>query len=426
MRGRTIRRWATALVCVALGVGAIATAPLPGAPLTHHLTTLADLPDDNVDDYLMRHPDVLIDVLSSQPDDIAVWWSTLAKQDRRELFDLAPQVIGNLGGIDYATRDRANRVHLAKALAEAKTKPQLVGASGTVSDLAALTAISKAVAGKRIPKRYLVTLSTSSPPLAAVAIGDLDTAQQITFAVPGMGSFSNDMVMWSQAAQNVWNEQGPVGADERAVVAWIGYVAPPEGIDAAVGEYAASGSPRLIGDLRAVRAVRDGGKDVGLSVVAHSYGSTMAANALYTASDLGVFSFVMLGSAGVEQRIGKASRIHARHVYAGEASDDPLAHWGRASRIDPRSPSFGAIVLAVDGDPARGLLPVTVHAPVIHSSWNDDPTSTRWRGLKTPTLRLEFEEHSATFGYFDPGTESLRNTAIVTTPRSHTRPILAR
>jgi len=425
MRGSTIRRWTTGLVCVAIGIGAAATAPLPGAPLTGHLTTLADLPDENVDDYLMRHPDVLIDVMASQPDDIATWWATLDADDRESLLDIAPEVVGNLGGIDYATRDRANRIHLKKALAAEKKSPKPLAEGQIVSDLAALTAISKAISGPRSPRRYLVTLSLSSPPLAAVAIGDLDTAPQITFAIPGMGSYSNDMVMWSQAAQNVWDEQGPVGADERAVVAWIGYVAPPEGVDAALGEYATWGSPRLISDLRAVKAVRRHDR-TSLSVVAHSYGSTMAANALYSAPDLGVFSFVMLGSAGVEQRIGTASRLHAKRVYAAEANDDPLAHWGRASRIDPRSPSFGAIVLAVDGDPARGLLPVTVHAPVIHSAWNDDPKSSRWHGLKTPDLRLEYEEHLMTFGYFDPDTESLRNTAIVTTPRSHLKPILAR
>ena len=46
--------------------------------------------------------------------------------------------------------------------------------------------------------------------------------------------------LWTQSAQNLWDEQGEVGAPtRRAVVSWIGYVTPPPGVDAALGDYAA-------------------------------------------------------------------------------------------------------------------------------------------------------------------------------------------
>ena len=83
-----------------------------------------------------------------------------------------------------------------------------------------------------------------------MAVGDLDEATQITFAVPGMGTYTDDMVLWTQSAQNIWDAQGQVGAAEkRAVVSWIGYVTPPPGIDATLGEYAARGAPRLAAEL---------------------------------------------------------------------------------------------------------------------------------------------------------------------------------
>ena len=153
-----------------------------------------------------------------------------------------------------------------------------------------------------------------------------------------------------------------------------------------------------------------------LNVVAHSYGTTTSADAL-AAKDLNVYSFVMLGSAGIEQSVGSARQLHAKHVYAGEATGDTEARWGRISRIDPRSPSFGAIPLAVDGDPNKDELPVTGHAPVLHSPWNDDPYSSAWSHITSAALFEEkFAEHLTHYGYLDGGTESLRNTAIATTP----------
>ncbi len=38
------------------------------------------------------------------------------------------------------------------------------------------------------PPRFLITLTDDRPPLAAVSVGDLDVADNITIAVPGMTS----------------------------------------------------------------------------------------------------------------------------------------------------------------------------------------------------------------------------------------------
>ncbi|RII99137.1 hypothetical protein DZF97_16205, partial [Clavibacter nebraskensis] len=232
--------------------------------------------------------------------------------------------------------------------------------------------------GHAEPRRWLVSLSHRDPPLAAITVGDLDTARQVTFTVPGMGTYTDDMQLWTETAQNVFDAQAAVGAPAaHAVVAWIGYRTPPPGVDATLGDYAERGAPLLASEIQGLQAARHGGDLASVNVIAHSYGSTMAADAL-AARDLGVDSFVMLGSAGVEDGIANARQLHARHVYAGEAADDGEAVWGRLSRQDPRAPGFGATVISVDGDPARGLLPVTTHAPVLHSRWNDDPDSRAW------------------------------------------------
>lgn len=233
-----------------------------------------------------------------------------------------------------------------------------------------------------------------------------------------MGTYTDDMQLWTQSAQNLYDEQGEVGAPtRRAVVSWIGYATPPPGVDAALGDFAERGAPLLTADLRGVNAVRVESPPRALNVVAHSYGTTTAANSLAEARDLGIYAFVMLGSAGIENRIPNAASLNARHVYAGEAEADSEAQFGRFTRRDPRGPAFGATVISVDGDEAADLLPVTGHAPVLHSAWNDDPLSSAWSGITdTALFEQKFAEHLAHYGYLDAYTESLRNTAVATVP----------
>ncbi|MFP3616089.1 alpha/beta hydrolase, partial [Paraburkholderia sp. SIMBA_050] len=92
------------------------------------------------------------------------------------------------------------------------------------------------------------------------------------------------------------------------------YVTPPPGIDAALGDYASRGAPLLTADLRGVNAARVDHPPKALNVVAHSYGTTTSANALADARDLGVYAFVMLGSAGIEGRIPNAGALHVEHT----------------------------------------------------------------------------------------------------------------
>jgi hypothetical protein len=364
--------------------------------------------------------------MDASPERVVTWWAAKDRKRQRALIRTSPQLIGNLDGVDYASRDAANRRQLH---AEIRTEQAAITARPGDADarhrLTALTAIRAALHPKpragagAEPRRSLVSLSHRDPPLAAIAVGDLDTARQVTFTVPGMGTYTDDMQLWTETAQNVFDAQASVGAPAaHAVVAWIGYRTPPPGVDATLGDYAERGAPLLASELAGLRAARAGGDLSAVSVIAHSYGSTMAADAL-AARDLGVYSFVMLGSAGVEDGIDDARDLHARHVYAGEAVDDDEAEWGRLSRQDPRAPGFGATVISVDGDPARGLLPVTTHAPVLHSPWNDDPDSRAWSTIRDKAERAaEFRAHEKTYGYLDAGTESLLNASIATTPHA--------
>ena len=411
--------WARAtgvLAMTAVAVAGILMAPPAGKQLVDDgLQALWSMSPKQAQAYLLKNPAIAVDLANADGRYVDDLWNKASAKERKAALRNAPQLIGNLEGVDYTDRDKANRIYLARALASTTkrvaSKPQDETAQFR---LRALKAVKATLAGPRKPRRYLVELTPAPRPLAAVAVGNPDTAMQVTFDVPGMGTYADDMQLWTQAAQNVYDEQGKAGAPaNRSVIAWIGYVTPPPGIDAALGAYAARGAPRLVAALRGFKVSRDGAVGVDLSVVAHSYGTTTAANALASAR-LGVFSFVMLGSAGIEENIRDARALHCEHVYAGEAVGDTQAQWGRLTRRDPRAPSFGATILHVEG--SSGKLPVTAHEPIKHSNWNNDPTSAAYAKLTDMNeLAKKYSDHVTTFGYLDAGTESLANAATATT-----------
>lgn len=371
---------------------------------------------------VLRAKPTLAEVLArAEPAAVAPWWAALSAAQQNALISTAPAVIGNLGGVAYAARDRANRLWLRTqladaraALAEAEKTPsywELVGGYATASAVAERLERARArVAGLEgieaalvVPEgralRYLMSLTADAPPLAAIAIGNLDTADTITFAVPGMGTTSRDMSDWTRAAQNLASMQDRVDNDRsHAVVSWVGYRTPPVpliegGSDVMETAFAETGAAKLADALRGVEAIRPAAE---LNLVAHSYGTTTASIAL-TSEGVHADAFVTLGSAGLPPDIDQATDLHAGAVFSGQAQDvlvidpaggDGWAWTGRLSAahpIDPIGPRFGAHQFGVDG--GDGLRPVTDH------------------GVSTPQGT----------GYLDLETESLLNVALATT-----------
>jgi pimeloyl-ACP methyl ester carboxylesterase len=413
---RTVHRAALLIVGAACAIATMALAPAtpPGWQVTDH-ARLADMPQAEVAGFLSDHSGLTAAALSSDPGVVAQWWASVPRSEQKSLVARMPDVLGNLAGVDYAARNTANRAQLkldlAAAAAALAKSPTDVGA---IEQDAALRAIAGALGAVERGKRYLVELTSDQPPLAAIAIGNLDTAKQVTFLVPGMGTLTSDMHLWTRAAQNVYDTQTTAGAVKRhAVIAWVGYRTPPPGMEATRDNYATRGALLLTRDITGLRAARGGRAQPTVSVVAHSYGATTAALAI-AGADLGIHAFVMLGSAGVDPAISSVADLHADHVYDGEAAADLEARWGRIDRRDPGNPAFGATALAVNGNAAKGLLGVTGHEPIIHSPWNDEPGCPLW---SAPEVGSDlYQIHMASYGYLDAGTQSLLNVGAVTTP----------
>lgn len=379
---------------------------------------LADLSAADVLVLAQTDPGFAAQLARTSPGEAATWWAALSTTERAELVVALPEVIGNLEGVSYYDRDSANRLWLENQLTQARIALEkaeepagfwelVTGGQGAgfreavsvatarerVESLEAIERALKSPSGR--PSRYLVTLTGGNRPLAAVSVGDLDTADIASWAVPGMGSSAQELPSWARAAEEIVQAQDAVNpGGSHAVVAWVGYEAPATGaptvFDTALASAGADNLERALVGFNATR------ENAMLNVISHSYGTTTSAIAL-TRPEVQVDVVVNLGSAGLPADIHHASDLHAGEVYAGQAQDvwaiDPAPgdQWAWVGRsfgnhpVNPAGDDFGADVFGVDS--GTGGASVTDHG-----------TSTR----------------DGT-GYLDRGTESLRNVALATT-----------
>lgn len=337
--------------------------------------------------FLDAHPGTINELLTRPPSaaEVAVWWESASQRSHANLQSLAPQLVGNLEGIPYLERDIANRTVLSDA--QATLNDRLSGRVGRAerSELEArahmLAEVERAVRGAG---RRLVSLDVTGEGRAVVAIGDLASADVVTFLVPGM-FFGVDAQIeaWTQTTQDLLIEQRswlrrlhPSTSPSVAAVAWIGY-ATPNLINVASMESARSGREALTGALQGLRAAR-GEHQPFVSVVAHSYGSTAAMLSL-SEDDVGVDALAVVGSPGSPAR--NAGELNAGSVWVGAADWDPISASG-VFGSQPVSRAYGARMFSV----AEGRDPVTGERLSGAVSHND---------------------------YFVPGSMALRNLALL-------------
>jgi hypothetical protein len=349
-------------------------------------------------------PTATLPPAGSTPAEVARWWIALPPHLRRQLLDRRAAALGRLDGLPTEVRDGANRRQLPGLLARLRAEhDRLAGALPTIplqlARAALLTSMLRiaegvertlaTLAGRRPPAR-LVTLDLSGAGRVAIALGDVDRADNVAVVVPGMGQDAGHGVPGTVGrAAALLAEAGRQSVRSTAVVAWIGYAA-PGWREVAFATRARAGGRMLTADLTTLAAARIG-PPAHVTLVGHSYGSTVVGAAVQAgpqrADDL-----VLLGSPGVlADRVDRLG-LSGHRVYVGEAALDPVADVGVFGR-DPGDRAFGATRIRVDAAPG---------AP-----WPD---------------RVIAHSH-----YFDPRSESLRNIARVVVGRGSdvTRPGVA-
>ncbi|MFF6999118.1 alpha/beta hydrolase [Streptomyces sp. NPDC008313] len=311
----------------------------------------------------------------SAPARLAHFFASLGAPQRTLLAHRYPLAVGNMNGAPARLRYEANRVALGQArrVELGRTHDPRLSPSGQRD------------AGRRMDRytslmrdgRKILAFDPLGSGRVAEVFGDLDTAQRVSVVVPGVDT---DLLTFQRTDRTY---SAPVGmaralhgaeraarpSARTAVIAWADYTAPSGlGMDAATAMRAEDGAVRLNAMVRGL----PGRSPVVL--YCHSYGSVLCGVA---ARDLPsrVTDIAVAGSPGMHadnaSRLGTAARVWAMRDSDDWIQDVPyLEVGGLGHGADPVSSAFGARVLSAAG--AKG------HA-----------------------------------GYFEPGTESLRNFAEI-------------
>ena len=157
------------------------------------LNALTALPGESIREFVAGNP-AAIQALESNPpaaSDVAIWWSSTDPSGLSALEHAAPGLVGNLEGVPYAARDDLNRSSLSD-LAKA-THQRLRAGVGRAEhdDLTTRLHLIKEVRAALVTgtsglRRELVSLDVRGEGRAVIAIGDVSTADYVSYLIPGM------------------------------------------------------------------------------------------------------------------------------------------------------------------------------------------------------------------------------------------------
>ncbi|MDI3389711.1 alpha/beta hydrolase [Streptomyces sp. B-S-A8] len=306
---------------------------------------------------------------------IAHFFDTLTGSQKLRLARSHPLAVGNLAGAPVTLRYQANRIALdrARGVERQRMHDKRLSEQG------------RHQAGRRMnrfeslmrPERQILAFDPMGPGRVAEVLGDLNRAERVSVVVPGVDT---NLLTFQKTHGRYTAPRGMAGALYReqqkrspktrsAVIAWADYTAPAGlGMDAATAKRAEDGSVRLNSLVRTLPGASE------VALYCHSYGSVVCGVAARKLPPR-VTDIAVAGSPGMRAENVGGLHTDAR-VWAMRDSDDwiqDVPHMelgGLGHGADPVSKAFGARVVSAQG-------------AVGHT------------------------------GYFQPGTESLRNFARI-------------
>ena len=286
------------------------------------------------------------------PTQVAFWWASLTQAEKQAIITEHPEWIGNLDGIDMASRSQANLNRLSVELAAAQAEYDRVkkeyddwqkdhddkkNSGGIVTSdsnphaskldtakvkLADLNAINSRIDDN--PEFSLLVLDTSGDDRvhAAVGYGDVDHAAHVGTFVPGMYSNPEESLSGEDddlsAAMRLRQAAERQGANGNvATVMWLDYDAPPSPIRAASTHRAHMGAEALASFTEGINASRaaSGGNEPHQTLLGHSYGSTTAGFAADHARAGVIDDLVLFGSPGSGVQDAREYNLGTGHAY---------------------------------------------------------------------------------------------------------------
>ena len=288
------------------------------------------------------------------PAENAGWWSALSPAVRQRVVVEHPEWVGNRDGIPAAIRDEANRALLDGRVGridadlravQARYDALTAGGPGAVeaawlaqrNDLLArldelrgrrevLDAVRNAAAGT--DRSVLLLDLDRTHPRAAVAVGDVDTAEHVAVLTPGFGTTVQDGLGAEGETAAALRDRSLSalggagrGGESVAAVVWLGYDVPAGLVAVSTPDAARSGGADLARFYDGIDASRRA--DPHLTALGHSYGSLTTGYALQQAH--GVDDAVVFGSPGLGTDHVDGLHVPPGHTGVVEAPWDPVA-----------------------------------------------------------------------------------------------------
>ncbi|GAA4857273.1 alpha/beta hydrolase [Saccharopolyspora cebuensis] len=284
------------------------------------------------------------------PKENAEWWRSLSDAQRAALLADPPAWLGGMDGIPAEVRDTANRARIddeRTALEEEKAELERGGITGDEQDaidgidakLDSIDAVEETIARQDPPRQLLVLDTGGERVKAAVAVGDVDTAEHVSVFTPGFtttvdGTLKGmDAEMAALVAESEEELSRSGGKGEVAAVSWIGYEAPQRDMSmldpdesVASADPAKEGGAALNSFYQGINASRE--DDPHLTAIGHSYGSTTTGYALQGGGH-GVDDVVLYGSPGMGTEDVSDLGVPEGNAYLLEAKNDPVADFSR-------------------------------------------------------------------------------------------------
>ena len=312
--------------------------------------------------------------------EVAVWWKALSAAEKQDLIAHHPEMIGNLNGVDMASRDQANRILLRRKISQTDAEVQTLraklkeqndpNASGKHTEsyaspkslewakkrLADLKAVQETLdendkkrqKDPKIARRGLVYMDDSKKDdrvKVAISTGDVDRAKHVSTVIPGMDNVPSedikDHVRNAELVRKRAIKHAGCNPSEVATIAWM--YDTPQGGQVMSSKYATKASHEIGSALEGMHASRhtNGIERAHTSLLGHSYGSTTAGKVAKMIRKGVLDDLVMYGSPGAGARDTREYNLdHGRPYVSGIKSDDAVKGKGTLNSKFGNNPMF--------------------------------------------------------------------------------------
>ncbi len=296
------------------------------------------------------------------PKDAAEWWKNLPEGQREAYAALHPEIIGRTDGLPSTVRDDANRLALEQELSamenyEYHDKYSTDDYNKRLNNMLMLQReLEKHDGAEGNKKLYVLNYDSEGDGKAVIAMGNPDTADNVGVQVPGtattMESTSGQLGRIEKLQRSAENADPTA---KTSMVYWLGYDAPEipvaeaGNLDVAGKGRAEDASPDLRNFTHGLRASHEGSDRANLTVIGHSYGTTVVGISASKNGGLDADNICVVGSPGMGVDHAKDLNIDPDHFYTGVAEDDPIRNVTDMSLgTTPNKSDFGGTRFKVD------------------------------------------------------------------------------